>query len=456
MTRSHWLLLLALLGSLLILPACPPPEGNLDDDDASDDDDDDDDDDASTDDDDFTIPPGIPLGGVIEYSPSDGTIPPGAVRVGLFSADADGFAPAVERWSDEVTAKGGLLGGDNIYTVYVDGDPEEEEDFFPAGKGWEVALYYAFAYVDGDSSGDYNAGDPILGSSPDIFGFARSASGETPADLSALGGGLGWNVVDYLTLGADDGPDIAHAPEGTNSATGPELSADLLPQQSGTIPVSTDLLIPTGSAVGAFHSSIFGGEGDPIAQFLLFPQVASNGELRGDTLVEWNITGPPPAAHLAPLEGFGLNGASYLLLAWYDDGDLDYIGETCDIPLAAGHPTLLLYIDAAALSLGEAFQAQLFGFPMGWTIFDQDLEAPRPFASGMHLEPLSALDEDEGDDDDSAGDDDDSAPGDDDDSAGPIDPVDTIPAECLPPGDDDDSAGDDDDSAGDDDDSAVD
>ncbi|MCP4868760.1 MAG: hypothetical protein GY898_08580 [Proteobacteria bacterium] len=459
MTRLHWLALLTLLGLLLVIPGCPPPEGNLDDDDTSDGDDDDDDDDDDTtppDDDDFTIPPGIPLGGVIEYSPADGEVPAGAVRVGLFAADPEGFAPGEERWSNEVVgAEGGLLGGDNIYTVYVDGDPEEDEDFFPGGLGWEVALYFLFAYVDGDASDDYNPGDPILGSSTDLFGFVRSDNPEAPDELVALGGGLGWNVVDYLSLGDDGEPDITHRPDGTNSSNGPELSVELLPQTSGTIPVSTSLFIPNGSAMGAFHLSIFGGE--VIDDFLQFPQAVGNGELRGDTLAEWNITGPPPAAHLAPLEGFGLNGAYYLLFAWYDDGDLDYIQGTCDTPLAVGFPSLLMYIDPAALTLQQAFQSQIFGFPMGWTLFDQELEAPRPFTTGIQLEHLSSLDDGGGDDDDSAGDDDDSSAGDDDDSAAPLDPVDTIPAECLPPsGDDDDSAGDDDDSADDDDDSAGD
>jgi len=87
---------------------------------------------------------------------------------------------------------------------------------------------------------------------------------------------------------------------------------------------------------------------------------------------------------------------------------------------------------------------------MGWSLYDEELEAWRLFAAGISLGPVDAL----GDDDDSApGDDDDSAAGDDDDSAAPA--ALGIPEECLPPpGDDDDSAGDDDDSAGDDDDSA--
>ncbi len=429
---SSLLLLLAALA--LTFAACPPPEGSLDDDDTTDDDDDDDDDvsdddDTGGDDDDFTIPPGIGLGGVLEYTPADGVLPPGAVRVGLVRLNPDGFVPDIERWSNEVSPDG-LIGGDNIFTVYVEGDPDEA-DFFAAGDGWEVALYYIVAYVDAGASSTYTDDDAILGFSTDLFAFARGAAEDPPKELVALGGGYGWNVVDYESL-TEGEPDIEHFPEGTNSATGPEISVDLLPVTGGVIPVSTTHLIPEGSVLGAFHTSIF-GEGTPVDDYLLFPQAMGNFELRGDLLLEWAIDGPPPAGHLGLLEGFGVTGAIYLALGWYDDGDLDYSGGGCDIPLVAGYPEILMYVDPSSLTLTTAFQAQIFGFPMGWTLFDQELTAPRLFASGIQLEDLSVLDGGGGDDDDSAGDDDDDRAGDDDDSAGDDDD-----------GDDDD---DDDDSA---------
>ena len=461
--RTTTTTLLAALGCLaLTVVACPPPEGHLDDDDVTDDDDatDDDDgadDDDATDDDDFTIPPGTPLAGVIEYTPSAGEVPTGAVRVGLWHASQE-LAPEEERWSDQVT-EGGLLGGDTVYTVYVEGEPEAS-DLFDTGAGFDLGFYVPFAYVDADASGGYTAGDPLLGTSEDLFIWI-SFEGDLPEYLAVTGGGLGWNVVAWEDVAdGDDDLDIDHTPDGTGSTTGPEISVELLPVNSGTVPLTTSVLHPTGSVVAALHTSAIGG-GPIVEDAVLFTHEASNGELRGaELLLDWPLSGAPPADHLEELDGgLGVLSAFYIVFGWYDDGDEVFTGGTCDTILTFGSPRLLMYIDPSTLSPVSAFRAWQYGVPMGWSLFDQDQETWRLLAAGVEL--VSVADLDEGDDDDSAADDDDSA-ADDDDSAegGGLDGE--IPPECLPgddddsaPDDDDDSGADDDDSGADDDDSAT-
>ena len=84
----------------------------------------------------------------------------------------------------------------------------------------------------------------------------------------------------------------------------------------------------------------------------------------------------------------------------------------------------LVWLEPSTLSLDDAFLLQRHGQTLGWSLFDESLDAWRPFAVGIDLAAGG-----HGDDDDSA------VAGDDDDSAGPSG---DIPEECL--GDDDDSA----------------
>ena len=433
-------LLLLVLGLLVTLAACPPPAGNLDDDDATSaqDDDDttpsDDDDDSAADDDDFTIPPGIGLGGTIEYTPLAGEVPAGAVRMGLFTT-TDELLPDEERWSQQVT-EGGLIGGDTIYTVYVDGDPPAG-DLLDTQAGFEVALYVPFAYVDSNADGSYGQGDPLLGAGDVLFAWI-TFEGDPPDYLVAAGGGLGWNIVDWAdVVDGDDELEFEHTPEGTNSSNGPEVSVELLPVTGGTVPLATDVLHPTGSVVIGLHSSMLGGI--PVEDPQMFSMPVSNGELRGaELLVDWPVSGAPPAHHLSEMDGgLGALSAFYLVVGYYDDGDEVLTIGTCDTLLSFGSPRLLMWVDPGSLTLAAGFRAQAYDVPIGWSLFDQALNTWRLLAAGMNLVTITELGS--GDDDDSAGDDDDSS------GSGPgFDGV--IPAECVP-GDDDDSAADDDDSA---------
>ena len=431
--------LLALLAALAVagILACPPPSGDLDDDDVVQDDDDfsddddagDDDDSAVVDDDDFTIPPGTGLGGTILYQSATGELPAGPVRAGLALMGAEG-PPTEERWTQMVSEEGGLI-GDTVYTVYVEGEPPDT-DFFEILEGdAEVAIYFPFSYVDLDSSGDLSPADHILGFSQLLHAFFRFEGDDPPDVVEAWGGGYGWNTVEFGDISDDDEElDLDHTPEGTNSAIGPEIRVLLLPNGGGTVPLSTDVLLPTGSVVSAIHASALDTNTPTVPDFERYTVSASNYELRAEDLVDWQITGTPPANHLAPWgedSGFDVDVAMYLVVGYYDDGDQELSIGTCDTLLAAGATRFLLWVEPSTLDLPTGFYAWLMDVPMGWTLFDTQLETFRLLASGIEL---GAWDEVIGDDDDSA------ASDDDDDSAGPDL---GIPDECLP-GDDDDSA----------------
>ena len=430
--------LLVLLASLAVVGvlACPPPSGDLDDDDAVEDDDDftDDDDnvvdDDSTvvDDDDFTIPPGTGLGGTILYQSATGELPAGPVRAGLALMGEEGL-PAEERWTHMVSEEGGLI-GDTIYTVYVEGEPPDE-DFFPVLEGdAEVAIYFPFSYVDLDASGDYSASDDILGFSDLLHTFIRFEGEDVPDGVQDWGGGYGWNTVLFADLTDEDEElDVDHTPDGTNSAIGPEIRVALLPNTGGTVPLTTDVLLPTGSVISAIHSSALDGDTPTVPDFERYTVPASNYELRAADLIDWQISGSPPAGHISPWgddEAFQVDAAHYVVLGYYDDGDQELTLGTCDTPLALGAPRFLLWVEPSTLDLPTGFFAWLMGVPMGWTLFDTELNTWRLLISGIELAPFAEV----------VGDDDDSAAGDDDDSAGPDL---GIPEECLP-GDDDDSA----------------
>ncbi len=436
--------LLALLAALALagVLACPPPTGDLDDDDAVADDDDfsddddagpDDDDSTVVDDDDFTIPPGTGLGGTILYQSVTGDLPTGPVRAGLAVIGDEG-PPSEERWTNVVSEKGGLI-GDTVYTVYVEGEPPDD-DFAPVLEGdAEVAIYFPFTYVDLDNSGDHTQADHILGFSELLHAFIRFDGDDPPDEVEAWGGGYGWNTVEFDDLAdGDDDLDVDHTPDGTNSAIGPEIRVALLSNSGGTVPLTTDVLLPTGSVVSAMHFSALDEDTPTVMDPERFTIPASNYELRAADLVDWNIAGTPPAAHIGPWPeaDFDVDVALYWVFAYYDDGDQQFIPGTCDTPLAAGATRFLLWVEPSTLDLPTGFYAWLMDVPMGWSLFDTQLETFRLLVSGIELGPW----------DDVVGDDDDSA-GDDDDSGGPDL---GIPEECLP-GDDDDSAGDDDDSS---------
>ncbi len=450
-------ILLLLLGNLL---ACPGG-GSLDGDGTTvDDDDDDDDDDDAADDDDDSTPEDIAMSGELRYQPNDGPVPEGAIRVGFFTTDF-AFAPGVEIWSAQVT-EGGLTSGATVFTVLVDEappTPESVEDDTTAG------LWMVFTYADTNADEAFNQGDVLLGSSDTFLAFIADTDGELPKDLTAAGAGAGWNTAEYDFFG-DEEWSYAHVPAGTNSNNGPEVRSKLVATPGGDVPLSSDLEVPVGSNVAAFHSSLYNDS--PAVENPQAFRVAVDNASGANPFAQWTVGGVnPPASHVGPLEDEAngddddddsagsddddsagsardgepeLMGASYVVTAWWDgEGDGDPETGECDLVLGSGNKTLT-WVQPPGIDLELAFWMHLYSVRPGWLLFEGDL--PRLLQSGVAIQPEVAS----GDDDDSAGDDDDSAG----DSI-----LDHLPDGCVPVGDDDDSAGDDDDSAGDDDDSAL-
>ncbi len=442
--RGMRLVALLLSSFGLGLYACPPNVG--DDDDlvlpANDDDDDDDDDTAPSgdDDDDFTIPEGLPVGGNLLWQASDGVVPTERIRVGLFELSSlDG--QYVEPYGALVSAEG-LTSGNSIYTVYIEDEPASSAMTPLSGFDVDAVLYVAFAYVDSSENDAYDSGELLLGASDSLVVFVEDIV-PFPSQLSALGAGPGWNLLDSSFL--DAAPmDFTHVPEGTNSSNGPSIRTELLPDEGGSIQVRAEFSVPHGSVVSAWHHNVSTGDLDSNVELFVTP--ASNDASQGAQLLSWSVEGAPPSTHIAVLPspvgdqvgvpGGGasleLQGALYRSVVYFDDGDQVFGAGGCDTLLAVGEGRPLVWLDPAALTLDVAYLLQRHGQTIGWSLFDESLGAWRPFAVGVDLTQVTA-----GDDDDSAGDDDDSA-GDDDDSADSSNP---IPDDCL--GDDDDSAADD-------------
>ena len=433
--RFAQLVLLLLLVLVLGLYACPPAASLDDDDIVQPDDDDDDDDDDDTggggDDDDFTIPDGLPIGGNLLWQPSDGAVPAAQVRVGLFHVTAMPFNQAESFGA--LVAEEGLSGGSTIYTVYIKGEPESAEMIPFAEDSITAALYLPIAYIDENQDEGYDAGELLLGMGDSLVVFMEDLV-PFPSALSGAGAGPGWNLleVSYFDAGVMD---FSHVPEGTNSSNGPSISSDLLPNMGGMTSVRTDVVVPEGGVVAAWHWTAF--TDTPVTNYEQFVTAASNEAAPGGTLLGWTVEGEPPSAHIGVLpppvgeeaepEGgeatVALQGALYEAVVYFDDGDSAYTPSSCDTLLAAGNQRTLLWMEPSTLRLSEAFALQRAGQPLGWSLYDEPLDTWRPLAVGIDLLP-SPL----GDDDDSAGGD-----------------AAEIPPDCL--GDDDDSAGDDDDSA---------
>ncbi len=416
---------LGLGGALLFGQGCPDDGGDIDPTppDVSDDDDASvDDDDAGPDDDDLVIPEGIPIGGTLSYQPTDGTVPPGDVRAGLFLADPAGFTFAAEWHSDLVVpAKTSLTAGQVTYANYLE-ETVEPELLVDIGGGVQGALFAPFTYVDGNGSGSFNGGDTLLSGSADWVVYIDAESEEDVVE--ALGsGGPGWNVLRDVLSGEIA---LEHRPEGVNSSQGLAMRVRLLSVTGGDVPVETDIAFPEGSLMAAWHGSLSGlMEIEAPANPVLFVTPAVN-NLRDD-LIDWSISGTPPADHVGDLDPDllsgpvpvpGLTGALYTEVGWVDDGDLAYSAEApCDLLIADGNKTLV-WLAAPGENLDLAF---LLGVVLeqrpGWLLIDT---LPRRLGSGIDMEILEGV----GDDDDSAG--------------FPYD----LPDDCF--GDDDDSADDDD------------
>ena len=471
MNRIHPYFLAALIAlfgcATLGLWACAP-EGSLgvgDDDDISpgDDDDDDDDDDTVGDDDDTVPPDGFPIGGTIHYSIADGTLAEAPVRVGFF-LNLNWESVGVERFSAEVS-ESGLTAGGNIFTVYIDEVPES--DLADVGLGVPVTSYFLFAYSDLDDSGSYNDADALLGASESIaVYFDAETAEEIPFELSFVGAGPGWNFSAYESL-TSDAPSFDWS-ENWNSSNGPSIEVELLPVESGTLPVSSDLWFPEGSTLAAVHASFVqafdDAEVDVVSDPFLFQTGIENEG--GSWNYQWSLDGPPPDGHLfsvGSLAGPGSDPedeplargeessalmALYSVGSYFDDGDGVFSNDSaCDRAESNDPLWQLLWIEVDSLSLSDAFYSQVNGYRMGWSLWNQETDILRALSAGVVLSFFTF-----GDDDDSAG-------GDDDDSAGEGN-IYGIPEECLPEeGDDDDSSagGDDDDSSagGDDDDSSA-
>ncbi len=416
------------VGALLLWQGCPTEDGTVDPTPPDVTDDDDagvDDDDAGPNDDDLVIPEGIPIGGSLAYQPTDGSVPAGDVRAGLFLAQAKGPTFGEEWDSDLIAAaKVSLVAGQATYANYV----EETVDaglLTEVAKGVSAAMFAPFAYVDGDGSGGFNAGDTLLAGSGDWVVYIDAKDVDAVTD--AIGsGGPGWNVARDV-LGGE--LNLEHHPEGVNSSQGLTMRVRLLSVTGGDVPVDTDISFPDGSLVAAWHGSLSGlMEIAAPANPVLFVTPASN-NLRDD-LIDWPVNGTPPADHLGALDANllsetvavpNLTGAVYTEVGWVDDGDLVYTEEApCDLLIADGNKRLV-WLTAPGQDLGLAF---MFGVVLeqrpGWLLVDT---LPRRLSSGIDLEILDGV----GDDDDSAG--------------FPYD----LPDSCF--GDDDDSAADDDDSA---------
>ena len=364
---AAWVVLLGGLGSALVFgQACE--DGVIPDDDDTprlDSDDDDagaDDDDAGPDDDDVVVPEGIPIGGGIAYQPTDGVVPSGDVRGGLFSVVV-GKGSVVfgdERISDLIaTEKAGLGTGQATFTNYVPDVLETAElTPIPGADGVLSAMFAPFAYVDGNGSGGFNGGDILIGGADDWILYVEAAD-KDDIPLELLGAGPGWNLV------RDVGPnaEIIHIPEGVNSSQGIAMRVKLLPVTGGDVPVTAAIAFPDGSQVAAWHGTLSGLlEGTPPANPVLFVTPAVNG-LR-DPLIDWSVTGTPPNDHVGALPpGLlsetvlveGLTGALYSQVGWVDDGDALYdAGALCDLLIAEGDKTLA-WIASPGQDLGLAY-----------------------------------------------------------------------------------------------------
>ena len=266
--------------------------GTFDDDDTTsggDDDDDDDDDDDAT-------PEGIPVSGELRWQPTNGDVPAGAVRVGLWRlVFGDGLTMAGEDYSDQVT-KGGLSGGANVFTVYVDAAPGGLD---VVAEDTSLGAWVAFAYADSDGDGAFGGADVLLGTSDTWLAFIADEDGELFEDYLEAGAGLGWNTLVMSGLGEDAPPEFAFAatPEGTNSNNGPEIRARLIPNVGGDVPLTSDLELPPGTVVAAWHSSVFSGT--PVEGFQLFPQSVDTAGLAG-VFAQWAVGGAPPPAAAVP------------------------------------------------------------------------------------------------------------------------------------------------------------
>jgi hypothetical protein len=419
-----WTLLLGGIGGALLFgQACE--DGDLDDDDDTprlDEDDDDageDDDDAGPNDDDVVIPDGIPIGGTLTYQNADGVVPEGNVLGGLFPAELGeaGATFGSERLSNFLAE--GLGGGIATFALYV---PEEldagELTPIPGADGVSAATFAPFAYVDGNGSGGFNAGDVLLAATSDWVMYIAAASAEDiPEALE--GAGLGWNLVRSV----GDDAEITHIPEGVNSSQGMSMRVRLLPVVSGTVPVDAEIAFPEGSRIAAWHGTLSGlMKGDAPANPVLFVTSAVN-TLRED-LIDWAIDGAPPGDHIGTLPSeilsdtvliADLTGALYSQVGWVDDGDQIYDDQApCDLLIAEGDKTLV-WVAPPGQNLWLAYNlgVNLEQRP-GWLLVDT---RPRRLSSGIDLNVVEGV----GDDDDSA----------------PWNPYD-LPAECF--GDDDDSA----------------
>ena len=409
---------LTLLLALGLLSGCP--EG--DDDDTTVDDDDDDDDDDGDDDDATTPPAGVPMTGNLRWSPNDGALPAGAIRVGLFRMTFVGGVPSMgeETFSDQVT-KGGLT-GNTLFTVYVEDMPG---DLDVVDGDTSAGVWVPFAYADSDASGGFNAGDGLIGTTDVFLAYIADEDEDLPGQLAAAGAGLGWNTVTYPTGPAS--AEFVSTPLGTNSTNGPEILSRLIPVAGGTVPLTTSLEVPAPSRVAAWWD----GSGTEPAAPQMFLQAVSNNGVPG-VFADWAVGGaPPPADHLEDMGPTSV--ALYQAVVWYDGTEDDTFGGQCDLALGLGVERILAYVEPPGADLDAAFALHVENARPGWKLIEGELN--RPLASGMEIVPEN-----------SGGDDDD-------DSAGG-DFYDQLPDECRPVGDDDDSAGDDDDSAGDDDDSA--
>jgi hypothetical protein len=414
-------------GGVLLFQGCPDEGGDItptpdvgsDDDDASVDDDD-----VGPNDDDIVIPEGIPIGGVLAYQPTDGSVPAGEVRGGLFVADLNTLAFGEEWHSDTIaSAKVSLAAGQATFAYYVDEAPAEAvlSELLPGLRG---AVFAPFSYVDGNASGGFNPGDTLLSGSSDWVAYLTA---EDPDDIPDLmpGGGAGWNVLRDV-LGTMN---VEHHPEGVNSSQGLEMRVRLLPVTGGDVPVDADISFPDGSLVAAWHGSLSGlMEGAVPANPIQFVTPASN-NLRDD-LIDWPISGQPPADHVGSLDPNllsstvavpTLTGAVYSEVGWVDDGDLIYTPEAvCDLLIAEGSKTLTWLASpgedlALAFALGVAIEQR-----PGWLLIDT---LPRRLSSGLDLQIVDGVGDDDdsgapyglpdacfGDDDDSADDDDSTAP----------------------------------------------
>ncbi len=402
--------------------------GGLDDDSVTpagdDDDDDDDDDDTVADDDTTPIPDGIPMGGTLSWQPNQGTPPAGTIRAGLFRVRFGEFV-GEERWGAEVT-QGALVGGDNVFIVYVDEAPPAGD--LETSKGVGYAMYVPFVYVDVDASGLWNAGEAILGSTDRWLAWVEAEDG-LPAWLVLAGAGPGWNLVTGVI---EEDMEFDPVPDGATASTGLEIPTRGLPVESGVVPLDSDVLFPESGSVAAFHSGLF--EGVPPAVPELFTTGVEGEGLPGPALVDWEISGPPPLDHLIPLgggegdddsaggdgPGFSVLGASYLILGYSDDGN-GHFGDTCDALVAYVPPesTALIWMEPAWDDLLAAYYLAVIAQTRpGWAI--QEGEFRRLLAVGAELLPPPPPGDDDsagpqwpmgcGDDDDSAGDDDSSAP----------------------------------------------